>query len=57
VEKRQPERPLHHRLLAGLALLALLAAFGITGWWVMTDAIQLGERAKEEVEEAASEAP
>jgi hypothetical protein len=51
------DRPLHHRVLAAVALLALLLAFGITAWWVVTDAIDFGERAEPPSNGAASELP
>lgn len=51
------ERPLHHRVLAAVALVALLLAFGVTSWWIVTDAIDFGERAEPSAEEAASGLP
>jgi hypothetical protein len=46
-------RPPHHRILAALALVALLAAFGVTTWWIVTDAIDLGRGAEPAPKRAA----
>ncbi len=35
------ERPLAHRVLAALAVVALLGAGSVCSWWVLTDQIQL----------------
>jgi hypothetical protein len=34
------ERPLHHRILALLALVALLLAGGVSSCWIITDQVR-----------------